>query len=111
MIPIPDVNAADCAFGNIKHMPKFDTLPDEFRRGWHRGNVWCDAISSWFYGGAKATPDGIQIDGKAFKAKSGVDPKKALSAIKACMASWEPKHEHKIAGCGFLLSEWFEVGQ
>jgi hypothetical protein len=24
------------------------------------------------------------------------------------MSSWEPKHEHKEAGCAYLLSEFFD---
>lgn len=105
MLPVPDLAAVDVAFGNIKHMPKYETLPDDFKRG---HNEYCDAVSAWFFSGAKGTPDGLIIDGVRFTAKAGVDRDKALRAIKAVLGSFEPKHEHKEAACAFMLSEWFE---
>jgi hypothetical protein len=41
--------------------------------------------------------------------REGVDKHKALAAIKAIIGSFAPKHEHKTSGCGYLLSEWFEL--
>lgn len=106
MLAIPEVDRVSLAFGNIKHMPKYDTLPAAFQ-DWHY-EPHCEAISYWFYRGAKACPNGIELNGTKYIAKEGVDAAKALAAIKAVMASWEPKHEHKIAACGYMLAEWFE---
>lgn len=106
-IPVPDVTGLDVAFGNIKHMPRYDTLPAEFKR--HNGNAFCKAISAWFFKGASRAPNGITIDGVTFAAKPGIDANKALAAIKAILGSFEPKHEHKEAGCAYLLSQWFEI--
>jgi len=106
MTPVPDLTGADIAFGNIKHLPKREDLPKEFQR---ETSPFCKAVSSWFYSGAKALPNGLEIDGQKYMAKPGVDARKALMAIKAALCSFEPSHEHKIGGCGFLLSEWFEV--
>lgn len=107
MLPIPEINGLDMAFGNIKHMPKYDTLPADFKR--HNGNEYCKAVSAWFFRGAQAAPHGIEIDGVVFKAKPGVSAGKALAAIKAVLGSFEPKHEHKEAACAFMLSEWFDI--
>lgn len=106
MLAIPELDRVDVAFGNIKHMPKYETLPADFKR--HNGNDYVKAVSSWFFSGAKPTPDGLIIDGMKFSAKPGVDRMKALAAIKAVLGSYEPKHEHKEAACAFMLSEWFE---
>ena len=106
MLAIPELDRVSVAFGDIKHMPKYETLPEEFRR--HNGNDYCRAISSWFFSGAKGTADGLIIDNMKFTAKPGVDRAKALAAIKAVLGSFEPKHEHKEAACAFMLSEWFE---
>ena len=106
MLAIPELTAADVAFGGIKHMPKYETLPADFKR--HNGNDYCKAVTSWFYNGAKGSPDGLIVDGMKFTAKPGVDAGKALRAIKAVLGSFEPKHEHKEAACAFMLSEWFE---
>ena len=106
MMPIPDLTGADIAFGNIKHLPKREDLPEEFQS---ETSPFCDAVSFWFYSGAKALPNGLEINGQKYVAKSGVDARKVLMAIQAALCSFEPSHEHKIGGCGFLLSEWFEV--
>jgi hypothetical protein len=106
MLAIPELDRASVAFGDTKHMPKYDTLPADFKR--HNGNDYCRAISGWFFSGARRIEDGIEIEKMKFVAKPGVDADKALTAIRACMASWEPKHEHKEAGCAFMLSEWFD---
>ena len=106
MLAIPELSAVDVAFGNIKHMPRYETLPEDFKR--HSGNDYTKAISSWFFSGAKGTPDGLIIEGMRFTAKPGVDKAKALAAIRAVLGSFEPKHEHKEAGCAFMLSEWFD---
>lgn len=106
MMEVPTMDRVDVAFGNIKHMPKYDALPEQFK-DWHR-NEHCEAISSWFYRGAKSSPNGIELDGKQYVARPGVEAGKALAAIKAVLGSFAPKHEHKIAACGFMLNEWFE---
>lgn len=106
MLAIPHTTQADIAFGNIRSLPKWETLPADFKR--HNGNDYVEAISTWFFLGAKRIDSGVQIGKMKFVAKDGVDANKALAAIKACMSSWEPKHEHKEAGCAFMLSEWFD---
>lgn len=109
MLAIPELTAVDVSFGNIKHMPRYDTLPDDFKR--HNGNDFCRAVTSWFFKGASSTQHGLLIDGMKFSAKPGVDRVKALRAIKAVLGSFEPKHEHKEAACAFMLSEWFEKSE
>jgi hypothetical protein len=105
MLAIPELNGVDVAFGNIKHMPKYEAIPEDFRRG---NNDYCRAVSTWFFSGAKGTPDGLIVGHMKFTAKPGVDRNKALAAIKAVLGSFEPKHEHKEAACAFMLSEWFD---
>ncbi len=110
MLPIPDLDQVSIAFGSIDHMPKRENLPEEFQKNWHRSsNKFCDAVSTWFYDGAKKIPNGVEVDGVKFIAKDGVDAAKALRAIQAALGSFEPSHEHKIGGCGYMLSEWFDI--
>ena len=97
MTPVPDLDGASAVFGNIKHMPKFATLPEEFQRERHPA---CKFVETWFYRGVKVE------DFPA--ARKGVDAIKARRAIGAVLRSFEPKHEHKIAGAGFLANEWFD---
>lgn len=107
MLTVPHISDASLAFGDIKHMPKHSTLPEAFQ-DW-RSEPHCRAISGWFYRGAKASANGITIDDVTYRAKPSVDANNALRAIKAVLGSFEPKHEHKIAACGYMLSQWFDA--
>jgi hypothetical protein len=97
MINIPELTDADLAFGSIKHMPKYSEVPDRFKNDYDPVVI---LIREWFYKG---------LDVSKIKPRNGVDQNKALKAIHAIMQSWEPKHEHKMAGCAMLLDQWFEV--
>lgn len=117
MIPVPEVDPVAAAFGDdaMKILPAWADIPDEFKAsGWSKsdGRVtyfgkpgvdicgkWLEVVSDWFFCGlrnAKWVP------------KPGVDTAKALRAVKFCIGSWETSHEHKEAGCAYLLSQWFE---
>lgn len=107
MLQVPDnITRVDVAFGNITHMPKYSDVPEEFKRS---SNPYADAVSSWFFNGAKGHKNGIEIGDKIFTAKPGVNATQALAAIKSVLGSFEPKHEHKEAACAYMLSEWFDL--
>jgi hypothetical protein len=97
-IKIQEVTNADLAFGGdmSKLLPEFASIPEEFRDG---KTKWNKVVTDWFYRGLKKCE---------WKPKEGIETQKALRHLKAVMASWEPKHEHKEAGCAYLLSEFFE---
>ena len=99
MLEVPVMTTVDIAFGNIKHLPKEADIPQEF---WHGSNKWCKFIAGWFFSGVK------QEVVESLKPKPGVDTTQALKAVQAILCSFAPKHEHKEAGCAFLMSEWFE---
>ena len=82
----------------VKLLPKWDTIPDEFRR--NRGTKWNEIQSRWFYRGL---PKETQ-----FIPKEGIDVNIAIRHLKAIQGSFEPKHEHKEAGVAWLMSLWFE---
>lgn len=102
MIPIPELDRIDTVFGNIEHMPKYETLPDDFK-SMNDKTPYNKFVSQWFFGGLKSE------DLERLTPKEGVDKAKALSAVKAILASFEPKHEHKIGGSAYLLSQWFDL--
>lgn len=99
MLPVPKVNGVDLAFGNIGHMPKYHEVPDRFKRD---SDPAVSAINTWFYKG---------LDTSKIKPREGVNQAEALQAIGAIMRTWEPKHEHKVAGCAMLLDQWFVVSK
>jgi hypothetical protein len=98
IFPANDITGLDLAFGRIENLlPPMSEIPEEFRK--YHGNKWCDIAARWFYQGLK---------GATFKAKEGVDQGKALAHVQCVLGSWEPKHEHKMAGVGYLLSQFFD---
>lgn len=107
MLAIPELDGPSVAFGDIRHMPKYGTIPEEFKR--YDGTPYNKAVSSWFFSGARFANNVLTIDGVDFHPKAGVDAGKALRAIKAVLGSFEPKHEEKEAACAYMLSEWFNI--
>lgn len=96
-LPVPDVSGADVAFGCIDHLPRKEDIPEAFWKDSHPAARACQMI---FFKGGKFSDYG-------FKPREGVSAGKATAAIGAALASFDPKHEHKIAGCAFLLDQWF----
>lgn len=82
-------------------LPDWDIIPDEFRKNWHgNSNKWCRLFTDWFYSGLKSA-DGLKF-------KDGIDRTKAFRHLRACMGSFQPKHEHKTAGVAWLFSLWLD---
>ena len=78
-----------------KVLPKWGEIPDTFKDQWMSNGL----ASEWFYKG---------LNDFIFYPREGVDLDKAISQLHLCLSSWEPKHERKIAGVEFLLSQFFE---
>ena len=94
-----EVSDVEIAFSsNIdKLLPAHNEIPEEFN-DWD--NKWSKIASGWFYNG---------LDGDTeFIAKKGIDAKTAFRHVKVILGSYEPKHEHKMAGAAYLLSLWFK---
>lgn len=84
------------------YLPEMEEIPEEFKK---RDPKFSDTFRSWFYGRVGKEKDYALY----VKAKEGVDTSKALSQLRAILASFQPKHEHKIAGWCYLASLWFDV--
>lgn len=96
--PVPDLSVASAVFGDIQYMPPYSTVEARFKRHY---DPHVRFISGWFFGGLSVE------DRNRLTPRDGVDADKALRAISAVMRSFEPKHEHKEAGCAQLLHDWF----
>jgi hypothetical protein len=82
------------------YLPPRDVIPEDFDRNWHHdSHEWCGVANRWFSEG---------IEKSEFKPKDGIDEAAAWRHLSACMRSFEPKHEHKIAGVAWLMSMWFD---
>jgi hypothetical protein len=89
----------DLAFGgDMKRLlPPYETIPGEYK---HTNNKWDKIVSRWFFSGLPKET--------RFVPKPGIDEFTAKTHIRAILMSYEPQHEHKEAGCAYLLSKWFE---
>ena len=90
-----DVDAAFPANVVGTLLPPMAEIPEEFRE--HRSE-WCAIAMRLFFNG-----------GKLPQVKAGVDAGKAKRHLVAVLGSFEPKHEHKEAGAGWLMSLWYEL--
>ncbi len=97
VFPIQEVRDLDIAFpASVSHlMPAYRDIPTDFENR----PAWEDLASRWFFSGLK---------GAVFLPKEGVDTSKALRHLQCIMGSFEPKHEHKMLGVAYLLSQWFK---
>lgn len=96
--PNENITDRDIAFGpkNISEfLPAMHSIPKEF---FNDRNPWSQLVSGWFFRGVKEWPI----------AKEGINFKMAAAHIRVALASWEPKHEHKMAGCAYLASLWLD---
>jgi hypothetical protein len=100
MIPVPDIRKIDTIFGNIAHLPSKESIPEKFDM--MSRTFQNDFVERWFFQGVS------NEEVEKLIPKKGVDKNKALVAIVSILRSMAPKHEHKIAGAAYLLSEWFE---
>ena len=103
MLEIPTVTWADSVWGK-NLLPPMKDIPEGFK-GYHGNSETAPYIKFVEHAFFK----GSDMDGLTEKA--GVDRVAAIRAIRACMKTWVPKHEHKIAGCAYMLSEWFDFKQ
>lgn len=78
-------------------LPKWEDMPEEFRR---ERSEWCTLVNDWFHCGLK--------DDKVPKVKPEFDEMLVWRHLKACMGSFEPAHEHKVAGVAYLMSLWMQ---
>jgi hypothetical protein len=98
------VDDLDIAFGGRTRelLPPMSQIPDEFKN-LNRPTEWNKLVSRWFFSGLPS--------GMGWAPKPGIVTRDALRHVGAIMGSFEPKHEHKEAGCAYLLSLWFVAVQ
>lgn len=112
----PHVSDVEIAFGITSYLPDFSCLPQEYQNEIADGCKIANAIfnEGWAAGAliAKRIHQGRSLDLKS--PPPGDIPSGEISdpilrfqrCIGAHLASWSPKHEHKIAGVGYLIDKW-----
>lgn len=89
---VESITDPERAFSTERLLPAWEDIPEEFKRG----NVYTELASAIFYGTAMPDCEIELIDG--FKAEAIND------CVRAHIGSYGPKHEHKIAGVGYMIA-------
>jgi hypothetical protein len=89
---VNSVDDVELAFSTTRLLPKWEDIPEEFKSG----NIYTQIAEALFYGNPLPDCSLEMID--------GVEPQALNRCITAHLKSFGPKHEHKIAGVGFMLS-------
>lgn len=90
---LESITDLEIAFSTSRLLPEWEDVPQEFRDG----NVYTKLAEAIFNG--TALPQGnIEL-------KPGFTPERLSRAVRAHLQSFEPKHEHKIAGVGYLIAQ------
>lgn len=92
-----DITDVELAFGTAKFLPDMEVVPDEFKKG----NAYTKLVSCIFYG--NPLPAGSIVFNDGFEGPE--IPPLLNKLVMAHLRSYEPKHEDKIAGIAFLLSQ------
>lgn len=95
------IKDVEIAFGTTKLLPPFENIPEEFKKG----NIYSATVDALFAGAP--LPDA------ELKFRPKFDDPEAPAALVRCvrahLRSWEPKHEHKIAGVAYMASLVCEI--
>lgn len=95
---LSSISDVEIAFGTTKLLPPWEAIPEDFRKG----NQYTELVACLFYG--RPLPDGpISI-------LDGVKHEDLSRAVHAHLISYDPKHEHKIAGVGYMISKVATLG-
>lgn len=90
---VDSITDVECAFATVRLLPEMDDIPAEF----FAGNLYT-ALAQALFHGAPLPPCSVDLN-------EGVEPEKLNRCVRAHLMSFQPKHEHKIAGVGFMISK------
>ncbi|QOX05563.1 MULTISPECIES: hypothetical protein [Xanthomonas] len=89
---LASVSDVEVAFATERLLPAYEHIPQEFKAG----NLYTQLASAIFYG--QPLPDA------RLELKTGFSAEALRRAVQAHLGSWGPKHEHKIAGVGYMIA-------
>ncbi len=90
---LASVTDPEAAFSTERLLPSWEDIPEEFRRG----NLYTKLAEAIFYG--------WELPVCEIEMKEGFEPQELNRAVRAHLQSFGPKHEHKIAGVGFMIAQ------
>ncbi len=92
---LASITDAERAFSTMRLLPDWDDIPDEFKTG----NIYTQLAEAIFYdrslaGGEIEFLPGFEESAEALN-----------TCVRSHLQSYGPKHEHKIAGVGYMISK------
>lgn len=90
-------------FGSTKYLPANDDIPEAFKSflGSGEARPYVQMVNSMFFGD--------KMPEYEMSINDGFSKEQVIKCIRAHLTSWEPKHEHKIAGVAYMLSKMTTV--
>lgn len=89
---IASITMPELAFSTERLLPAWEDIPEDFKRG----NIYTELASAIFYGTAMPT--------STIDLNEGIEGEALNKCVRAHLQSWGPKHEHKIAGVGYMIA-------
>lgn len=89
---IASVTDAEVAFSTDKLLPEWAQIPDEFKRG----NVYTELAEALMFN--RPLPNAQMV------LNEGVTSENLNRCVRAHLQSFWPRHDHKIAGVGYMIS-------
>lgn len=86
-----------------EYLPSEKEIPKEEFRDYHN-NKWCKQASTWFFSGVDLEKSTVEFADHI----TGTHQHNTFRHLQVCLGSYEPQHEHKIRGVGYLMSLWFK---
>ena len=90
------ITEGELVFGTMRLLPTMEQIPPEF----FIGNIYTAIAQAMFV--SNNPPPSVIAFRKGFDNPDAVQP--MLRCLTAHLKSWGPKHEHKIAGIGYMIS-------
>ncbi len=95
---INSISRNEWIFGTTRFLPPMKAIPKQFIKELYGPNLYSRMVDAWYTG--SSVPVAVVSFNTGF-----YDAAAIKRFIMAHLVSFEPEHEHKIAGCAYLLSE------
>lgn len=89
---LASITDVEAAFSTDRLLPSWEEIPEDFKIG----NLYTQLVSAIFYD--------YPLPDSKIEMKNGFEPTALNRAVRAHIGSFGSKHEHKIAGVGYMIS-------
>ncbi len=89
---IASITKPEIAFSTMRLLPEWEEIPEEYRSG----NIYTRLAEALHYGWPLPECE-VELN-------EGVEASQLNECIRAHLQSFGPKHEHKIAGVGYMIA-------